>query len=211
LKHLEFLKGTNVHQLVCYMGQKCTVGQGARPSVEDMSMPKERISSRLIKGQNLPEMKNFSRSQITAKSARPALADVPTNDLSMNVSKSLCPSSLSLMPRYSEQSMTNFDWSTGNGLDGLRISQVKTREQVGMEALKAMEACGANVKDLSTHGGRSALMFAVLSKDLNFVKRLVEDGANVLEENEQGETALALAKSLPSQEIYAFLLKASDR
>jgi len=192
------------------MGQTCTVGQGARPSVEEMNMPKARISSTLFKEMNLPKAKTFSRSQISAKSTTPALADVPTNDLSMTLSKNLCPSSLSLMQRYSEQSMTNFDWNTGNGLDGLRLSQAKTREQVGMEALKAMQACGANVKDLTTHGGRSALMFAVLSKDLNFVKRLVEDGANVLEENEQGETALAMAKSLPSQEIYDFLLKASE-
>jgi len=192
------------------MGQKCTVGKGARPSVEEVNMPKERISSRLMKGQNLPKAKDFSCSQSSAKSPTLALIDVPTNDLSMNMRKSLCPSSFSLKQRYSEMSMNNFDWSVGNGLDGLRTSQAQTREQVGMEALKAMAACGANVKDLSTHGGRSALMFAVLSKDLSFVKRLVEDGANVLEENEQGETALALAKSLPSQEIYDFLLKASE-
>jgi len=192
------------------MGQTCSVGQGAKPSVDEMHMPKERISSRLIKKQNQPKAKNFACSQISTKSAPLKLADVPTNDLSMTMSKSLCPSSFSVMKRYSELSMTNFDWAAGDGLDGLRLSQMKTREQVGMEALKAMEAVGANVKDLSTHGGRSALMFAVLSKDLNFVKRLVEDGANVLEENEQGETALTLAKSLPSQEIYDFLSKASE-
>jgi len=105
--------------------------------------------------------------------------------------------------------LSESDFSWADSRNNLFDCKGKTREEIGMSKLKAMSACGANVKEFTTHGGRSALMFAVLSQDLHFVKRLVTDGANVMEENEHGETALGLAKSLPSQDIYNFLLKST--
>jgi len=120
------------------------------------------------------------------------------------------PLSSAVLSIQTEESMSSFDWAeNGFGFDGLERNTDKTREEIGMEALKAMEACGADVKRLSTHGGRTSLMFAVLSKDLRFVKQLVALRADVLKENDEGETALTLAKSLSTHDIYRFLQNVS--
>jgi len=108
-------------------------------------------------------------------------------------------------PEISSTSESDFNWADSR--NHLFNNKGKTREEIGMSKLRAMQACGVNVTAFTTHGGRSALMFAVLSQDLHFVKKLVTEGANVMEENKHGETALGLAKSLPSQEIYNFLLQ----
>jgi len=134
-------------------------------------------------------------------------SEISVGDI-MKTNKNLRFTPLSLTDNiiYSEQSMSSFHWED-NGGDGLKATGAKTREQIGMTQLKAMDACGADVKFFSTHGGLTALMFAVLSKDFDYVKRLVAAGAKVQEENDRGETALQLAKSLPSLDIYKFLLQ----
>jgi len=140
------------------------------------------------------------------------LLGTPKTNVLADFNKSVAQSSLSssALSSQTEESMSSFDWAqNGIGFDGLERNTDKTREEIGMEALKAMEACGADVKRLSTHGGRTSLMFAVLSKDLRFVKQLVALRADVLKENDEGETALTLAKSLSTHDIYRFLQNVS--
>jgi len=105
----------------------------------------------------------------------------------------------------SVMSMSEFDWCASK--NNIFDNKGKTREEIGKLRLKAMLSCGASVKNFTTHGKRSALMFAVLCEDLELVKSLITAGANVKDKDEDGETAIGLAKSLPSQEIYNFLLK----
>jgi len=71
--------------------------------------------------------------------------------------------------------------------------------------LDAMDAEGVDVSKLTTIGGRTALMFAVLTENLDNVKLLLQKKADPLETNDNGETALSLAKGLKSDAIYKFL------
>jgi len=192
------------------MGQTCTVGQGAMP--EQTTVPRERnLSTMTIKDRKASatiETKTTTPSCASTPEQKSKILDtLPAKDIAeSHKSYALCPFSFSdAIP--SEQSMSTFDWAKGCGCDGLDVKKEKTREEIGIEALKAMVACGTDVNKLSTHGGRSALMFAVISQDLDFVKTLVASGANVREESEHGETALGLAKSLSTNDIYNFLLK----
>jgi len=191
------------------MGATCTVGQGAMP--EQTTVPREHnLSTMTIKDRK-------ASTTIETKTTTPSCASTPeqkskelgtlaAKEIGSHKSYALFPFSFSdAVP--SEQSMSTFDWAKGCGCDGLDVKPEKTREEIGIEALKAMVACGTDVNKLSTHGGRSALMFAVISEDLDFVKTLVASGANVREETEHGETALGLAKSLSTNDIYNFLLK----
>jgi len=141
--------------------------------------------------------------------SNPLLYKIPTADLSRMHTGTLFSPTADLSTPLSTPftSVSDFDWADSR--NDILGSKGKTREEIGMRKLKAMQACGINVKEFTTHGGRSALMFAVLSQDLDFVKGLVADGADVMEKNDQGETALALSKSLPSQEIYNFLLQST--
>lgn len=193
------------------MGATCTVGQGARS--EQTTMPPERnLTSIMLKNQKAPasiETKNTTPLSTSTPEQKSKLLDTSAAKEIVGSHKSsiLFPFSYS-DPMPSEQSMSTFDWAeNGCGCDGLELKKEKTREEIGMDALKAMDSCGIDVKKLTTHGGRSALMFAVISKDLGFVKQLVADGADVLEETQNGETALSLAKSLSTDDIYNFLLK----
>jgi len=198
------------------MGQTCTVGQGARP--EEVIVPEERnLSSMMIKDRKASTTTETKTTTPTPScpstpEQKSKLLDTiaPKEIVGSHKNNALSPFSYSEAAIASEQSMSTFDWAeNGRGCDGLEVQREKTREQIGMEALKAMVACGKDVKNLSTHGGRSALMFAVISEDLDFVKQLVASGADIREENEQGETALSLAKSLPTDNIYNFLLNSS--
>jgi len=126
------------------------------------------------------------------------LCDISSADLFRAHNSAFSPISIS-----SPASESDFDWAASK--NNVFNNKGKTREEIGMSKLKAMQACGINVKGFTTHGDRSALMFAVLSQDLDFVKSLVANGANVMAKNEQGETALDLAESLQSKEIYNFL------
>jgi len=190
------------------------VGQGARP--EKTTVARERnLSSMMIKNRKASattETKTLTPSCPSTPERKSKLVDTLAAKEIFGSQKSNALSLYSYsdpMPP-SEQSMSTFDWAeNGFGCDGLEVKREKTREQIGMEALKAMVACGKDVKTLSTHGGRSALMFAVISEDLDFVKQLVASGADVREVNEKGETALSLAKSLSTSNIYNFLLKYS--
>jgi len=197
------------------MGQTCTVGQGARP--EETTVTREHnLSSLMIKNRkasattetktpttSCPSTPGLKSKLLVTSAAKEIVGSQKNNTLSAYSWTDAMPPS--------EQSMSTFDWAeNGCGCDGLEVKRAKTREEMGMEALKAMVACGKDVKNLSTHGGRSALMFAVISEDFDFVRQLVASGANVQEENEQGETALSLAKSLSTDNIYKFLLKSSE-
>jgi len=140
------------------------------------------------------------------KISHPLLCKIPTADLvGAHTGGVFSPTSTDICTPCT--SVSDFDWADSR--NNLLGSKGKTREEIGMRKLKAMQACGISVKQFTTHGGRSALMFAVLSQDLDFVKVLVADGADAMEKNEHGETALALSKSLPSQEIYDFLLEST--
>jgi len=88
--------------------------------------------------------------------------------------------------------------------DGLNM-RPNNRYGIGLELLKAKIHHGANAKRLSTHGDRTALMFAVLAKDLNFTKKLVELGVDVNQSNAQGETALGLACEGQCDDIAKYL------
>jgi len=223
------------------MGQSCSAGSGARSSVEESADIPKNTETKSTVTEGKPRSLNFkiagaryravsnpahslprySSSYLHSKAGafsrrssnpvQPLWTDRSTNNL-MGSQKNLALSRISdtsgLM--YTDMSMSNFEWGN-QGCDGLELNKAKTREEIGMDALKAMDAIGADVKGLTTHGGRSALMVAVLNRDLDFVKRLVAYGANLEEETEKGETALTLAKSLPSQDIYNFLLQSSKR
>jgi len=194
------------------MGQTCTVGQGARPE----QTREHNLSSLMIKNRkasattetktpttSCPSTPQLKSKLLVTSAAKEIVGSQKNNTLSAYSWTDAMPPS--------EQSMSTFDWAeNGCGCDGLEVKRAKTREEMGMEALKAMVACGKDVKNLSTHGGRSALMFAVISEDFDFVRQLVASGADVQEENEQGETALSLAKSLSTDNIYKFLLKSSE-
>jgi len=88
--------------------------------------------------------------------------------------------------------------------DGLNM-RPNNRYGIGLELLKAKIHHGANANRLSTHGDRTALMFAVLAKDLKFIKTLVELGVDVNQSNGQGETALGLACEGQCDDIAEYL------
>jgi len=204
------------------MGATCSVGHGARCEKEQTTVPRERnLPQRKIKVREAPmkiKRSTPSRSSLAEQKPRDTLQPRDTlaaKEIGMSIksysrkSHALFPFSSSNANQPTEVSMSSFDWAAnGCGCDGIDLKLV-TREEIGLKTLKAMEACGVDVKTLSTHGGRSALMFAVISEDLGFVKKLVARGADVLEENERGETALGLAKSLSTDDIYNFLLKST--
>merc|ERR1719193_63534 len=180
------------------MGQTCTVGAGARP--EKTTVPREHNLTSIT----IPNRKASARKETKTRTPScPSTPEQKSKLLDTLAAKEIAGSHknyglspISYSDAMAEQSMSTFDWAKGCGCDGLDVKKEKTREEIGIEALKAMVACGTDVNKLSTHGGRSALMFAVISEDLDFVKTLVASGANVREETEHGETALGLAKSL---------------
>jgi len=88
--------------------------------------------------------------------------------------------------------------------DGLNMRSTN-RYDIGLEVLKAKIHHGANAKRLSTHGERTALMFAVLAKDFSFTKKLVKMGVDVNQSNALGETALGLACESQNDEIIDYL------
>merc|ERR1719233_2450886 len=115
------------------------------------------------------------------------------------------------MDMYScRTTMSSFDWVT-SGCDILLECKGQSREEINIKSLKAMHDNKVDLKDWKTHGGRTALMVSVLAQDLEFVKILVEQGHNVTKKIKNGETALQLAETLPSQEIYNFLLQSSKK
>jgi len=87
--------------------------------------------------------------------------------------------------------------------DGINM-RVTNRYEIGLEVLKAKIHHGANPR-MSTHGGRTALMFAVLAKDFDFIKELIELGCNVNETTSIGETALSLANETQMHDIAEYL------
>jgi len=88
--------------------------------------------------------------------------------------------------------------------DGLG-KRTTDRHEIGLEVLKAKIHCGANPKSMTTHGDRTALMFAVLAGDLCFIKELVELGVDVNKKNSSGETALGLANDIQRDDMVDYL------
>jgi len=88
--------------------------------------------------------------------------------------------------------------------DGLN-KRVFSRYDLGLEVLMAMIENGTNPEGMSTHGDRTALMFAVLAQDLDFIKKLVELGVDLNETNCHGETALRLANETGRSDIINYL------
>lgn len=195
------------------MGQRCSLGLCGDFSSDEITMEAGgALYSKMNESQRAStQIKHDSSSHFQLAEEKEKLLDttaIPEIGDVKNVALSHISRSIISMP--SEESMSSFSWAgNGIGCDGLERNTDKTREDVGMLVLKAMEACGANVEGLSTHGGRTSLMFAVLSKDLEYVKQLVARRADVLKENDQGETALTLAKSLSRNDIYDFLQNVS--
>jgi len=190
------------------MGQTSTFRYRQRPSTERISENKIDATTSVIlaKDQNSSCRSDLTYSSASVRESKvsyPILCHMATAEFVRAHNGTLV--SLTAPDLTSPQSESEFNWA--DSINNIFDSRGKTREDIGMSKLKAMQACGVNVKKFTTHGGRSALMFAVLSQDFDFVKRLVADGANVMQENEHGETAVGLAKSLPSQEIYNFLLQ----
>jgi len=104
-----------------------------------------------------------------------------------------------------------FDWDTNYcrdqkicSFDGLNMKPTD-RYDIGMEILKATVHNGANPDRMTTHGDRSALMFAVLANDLSFIKSLVAMGVDVNHTNQMGETALSLASEAQRDDIANYL------
>jgi len=95
------------------------------------------------------------------------------------------------------------NWSN-TASDGLGSGK-RTREEMGMLFLEAVDAEGVDVSKFTTIGGRTALMFAVITENLNNVKLLIQKKADPLETNDKGETPLSLAKGLKSGAIYKYL------
>jgi len=93
--------------------------------------------------------------------------------------------------------------------DGLN-KRVSNRYEIGLEVLKVLIHNGANPHAMSTIGDKTALMFAVLAQDFDFVKKLVEMGVNIGHMNCHGETALGLAIETQRNDI-ADYLRQKDR
>lgn len=100
----------------------------------------------------------------------------------------------------SERTISNFSWKD-MGSDGLKVKNERT--DICLMTLEAMEAVGVDTDKFTTHGGRSALMVAIISGNLERVKHFYVKGMDVNKANAAGETPLSLAKGNP--EIYNFL------
>jgi len=98
----------------------------------------------------------------------------------------------------------SFDPTSLLSFDGLN-KRATNRNDIGLEILKAKIELGADPRSLSTHGGRSCMMFAVIANDYNFAKKLVEQGIDVNERTRSGETALGLADELQRDKIASLL------
>jgi len=183
------------------VGSRISENVGKAPPVpqpydSQISLKTKSIPRSLVPSLGIPSQIKLPNLSYTEEAAKKTLKNsFPKGQMSL--------STTSVFP--SEMSFSTYDWVNKGG-DGLEVTKVMSREQCGMLALKAMDANGVDVKDLNTHGGRSALMFAVISDDFEFVKRLVNNGADLTEQTADGETALSLAKSLSSPKIYNFLL-----
>lgn len=102
------------------------------------------------------------------------------------------------------QTSASFDMEELRSFDGVNKRQ-SNRYEIGLSMLKAQIHHGADPKALSTHGERNSLMFAVLAKDFNFIKQLVNLGVDVNQTNSLGETALGLANELQRDDIASYL------
>jgi len=112
-----------------------------------------------------------------------------------------------LVPQTSfltSESSESFDLEDLRSFDGMN-ERTTNRYEIGLSMLKAQIHLGADPKTLSTHGGRSCLMFAVLAEDFNFIKQLVELGVDLNQTSSLGETALSLAKELQRDDITSYL------
>jgi len=104
----------------------------------------------------------------------------------------------------SSPSSSCLDFEDALSFDGLN-KKVCNRHDIGLSMLKAMISNGADAKVLKTHGDRSCLMFAVLAKDFDFIKKLVQLGVDVNESNKFGETALSFADKFQTDDIAKYL------
>jgi hypothetical protein len=202
------------------MGKASSTPSGDRlPVVPESTCSKESTS---FPECGVSDTSSFPRNQTSSSLAKmtesgqpPCLRDVPTTEIFSKVRLSklqqmstscLIPHSLDNMSERNTINSASFDWET-SGLDTLLECKGQTREEINMKTLKAMRANKTDIKGWKTHGGRTALMVSVLAQDFEFVKILVTEGHNVSEKTITGETALELAKNLPSKEIYNFLLQ----
>jgi len=91
-----------------------------------------------------------------------------------------------------------------HSFDGLN-RKITNRYSIGLDMLKAKIHHGADPTRMCTHGGRTALMFAVLADDYCFTKELVELGVDVNQTTPMGETALGFANEKGRNDIANYL------
>lgn len=87
------------------------------------------------------------------------------------------------------------DWD-GKGFDGLERDL--DRDEIAMVILKALIASGSCVNTITTFG-RTALQVTVLAGDLVYCKELIGMEADIHKKDEEGETALSLARKWNNQ------------
>merc|ERR1719317_1725968 len=87
---------------------------------------------------------------------------------------------------------TDFSGSWDGNYDGLK-AESRDRDEIGMVILKAIIEHGSDANTRTTHG-RTALQMTALSGDLEYCKELVDKGADVFAKDNDGETALSLAR-----------------
>jgi len=135
---------------------------------------------------------------LSANSTTPYLS---ASSLNIPRERSLSARSLS---SSTDRTMSHFSWNN-LASDGLEMLKDRTREDICIQTLDALKACGVHTHNFVTHGDRTPLMIAVLKGDLEKVKKYFEIGMDVNKANASGETPLSLAKELDSQDIYNFL------
>jgi len=151
------------------------------------------LNSSIVAKPTLYEYRSISLENVGDNSDSEYLWSILDSDLTDEVSSSM-------------NNCVDDDLNVGKlqSFDGLN-KRVVNRYDLGLEVLKAMIHHGTNPEGMSTHGSRTALMFAVLAQDLGFIKKLVELGVDLNETNCRGETALSLANETGRCDIINYL------
>jgi hypothetical protein len=198
------------------------IGDDSTCSSSSVITVKKQLKSSLKNARNLSDVPS-TNSTLSSNLKRPYINE-PIRKLKMNYNmESSCQSKehaslmateyLSQLSKFCSTTDIDEDEYVGSlssvlapadSFDGLNKRSVD-RYDIGLEVLKAKIHHGANAERLSTHGDRTALMFAVLAKDLDFIKKLVEMGVDVNQSNALGETALSLACEIQNEDIADYL------
>jgi len=172
------------------------------PNRNEIDLP----DTEVVVQRDLRSAKGFTSSETLPttdiiKFKNPIFSESRERDLSSLSKETDSPRTSSLQSLDSSAYSVNWSNTASDGLG----SGKRTREEMGMLVLEAMDAEGVDVSKFTTIGGRTALMFAVITENLNNVKLLIQKKADPLERNEKGETPLSLAKGLKSEAIYKYL------